>query len=1449
MRLISTLKRAKYIGAAMVLLLAAMPMSPIATWIAGNNNVHAVEATEVTDYTQLYSALYYGGAVKLGADIVATGGLYTVLSDATLDLNGHNITLADEGYIGAHSAALTIEGSGEIVKTSTNGYPVLYAYNGSTITMNSGTVRAQDYAVDVSYGDHAAGGKFVMNGGSIISGEYGVFAGKNATVTINGGEITASSYALSGNGRDDHSGAKFYVNGGTLTSTDDYAIYIPQIGGVLEVAGGEITGAAGAIAANRGSIAVSGGTLKSLGTASLPGSVTEDGTKGYSNAVIGIAKEYDSVVLSISDGEFIAEGNAGMIIDPSGLDNANTATVTISGGEFTGSDEIPNVVSGKVVYKKDGTYYVSSDKPNYNFPSRIMIEACDDLDTCTPYTFEGLADNTVAQKYGTVEAHYHDSSAPAPVFDKATGTLKSSRELYGAATLTYDIYESVSGVMTPTTKYDQKVLFDTYSVSAIEPQYVEVEGTTEVEIDAAMSKFGDVDFTNVVISTGDEDIATIVKNTDNDKYTITGVGAGSTKVIATVTDVDTSIEEQVVELGEVYVWDFETDVESRYDMAQGDSVNFTMTEANSKGEITCKIGEVECGAEESSFTLTDDGEGNYTLTAKGTATADKYVLTFTDTIVDGDNSKVVATKTVTVRIHEVVVKDASGAEISELYVKRGTPATVTVTERNGRGIILASDIVVKDAAGKTVHNRVTVSPQGNNTYEIRVHNTGAGEYTIEFADRTGSGKKVATKTINVYAMDFTVDKQEYHIVKGDDAVDGTKLVEALNRYWEETSNGSTTGFKVLKESNANYYVQWDGAEADKYTIEFYAYAGPDYKDLQNRVVRDTKTVDIYVYEMVTPDEDEYRGEIAPWESECTFEVDVDDAINSKVDTGTDPKMAQITAEVTYGDAEAVEIDGSTVTISKPGRYQVTYTDTMDRGEGGVVGTWTAEFKVYALDADAPKGEIINMTAGENYSYIIDPVNTYGLVRVTISKKGKHGSKTTVYRDETRYHGSGTAEEEAAVKTFNFDPSEYGEGEYTVNIRNLSAEDFGEVEEGSFYVVAREYDFMMVEQGTPIEITSGSSWKVDEAYENGNELTVVDGKAVNLDTSELSLGAHNVVLGHEFDGGPGGEDKFEAVKIVTVVVYKVTASEDTAELNPGAVTVATIKDLYERTAKATAELIRDLVAAGVPEETIYCSPSSAVGDCDWAWGKLYAFDMLLGDHLTIDDIAEEYDLSEEQAAMINLDSIQEAVNKFKAAFGEEGWNENGLRTAALLNQVSSGIFSDEAKPLETEVKVTDINETIEADEKAEIEQALADAGVEVDNIEYYDVSVLLKVDGSEFGRLHKLNGKITVALAKTSDPASGYTRQYFVIRKHGDGKPIVLTEGVDFYIENGVIYVISDEFSTYAVAYKDTLIPKAPDTGDEVTATESAASVNLSTAIVIALAAVVLGGAAVFAKRK
>lgn len=168
---------------------------------------------------------------------------------------------------------------------------------------------------------------------------------------------------------------------------------------------------------------------------------------------------------------------------------------------------------------------------------------------------------------------------------------------------------------------------------------------------------------------------------------------------------------------------------------------------------------------------------------------------------------------------------------------------------------------------------------------------------------------------------------------------------------------------------------------------------------------------------------------------------------------------------------------------------------------------------------------------------------------------------------------------------------------------------------------------------------------------------------------------------------------------------------------------------------------------------------------------------------------------------------------------------------------------------TAVEVDDEYEPTD-EEVAIVEEALAD--YDVTEITYYDVSAVARdSEGWKLASLHKLNNRVIVALATTSEPAEGYSRQYLVVHIV-NGEPILLTEGEDFFIEDGVLYLWTDEFSTFAVSYEDTLIPevepKAPETGVS-TETTGSASANIVSMIAGAIATLTVAGAAVFVKRK
>jgi|GEM_PF-3381714 len=812
-----------------------------------------------------------------------------------------------------------------------------------------------------------------------------------------------------------------------------------------------------------------------------------------------------------------------------------------------------------------------------------------------------------------------------------------------------------------------------------------------------------------------------------------------------------------------------------YDVAQGDTISFKIGEEYDQTSVNY--------LDDLGFEINRLNDGYWSVKVPDDMAGDEYELSFADVI----NNVEIASRKVTIRVHEIETS------ANELYIKKdGEAATITVKEKNTFGNICRNvflfgeycDVRVTDANGAT-SDGVEVTSVGDDQFEIKVNE--AGEYKVTFGDGT------ARRTVTVYAIDFTVEESEYHIVKGDTNV-LDKMITALNKYWEETQAGdSVTGFEILKSSNSKYYALWSGAEADKYEVEFYAYAGPDRFNAATREVRDTKTVTIYVYDMVKPEQTEYYGEMKDGKNE--FEVVVADRLNEKV-----ADMAKIDYTVTEGDASGitVDIENGKVIVNKPGKYTVKYTDTMNHGEGGLAGEYTATFEVFNLDAEAEKGQILDL--GDAYEYTINSANTYGDVEVVISRTDENGDTTEISRTTTAYPND-------SAEDFEFTPEE--EGKYTVRIENLSAKEHGfrEVEKGEFYVVARAYDFKLVRAGEVLTITSDSIWSVDSARDNSNpESLIVEDGVVTYDTTGMELGVRTVTLFHKFSKG-----QKEPLKRVTIAIYDM-APESTP--NNNVVIDETLEDLFDK----VEELTNDPEALAELEQKVWEAIMESM-----ASGEEVDFETVMG---VVNDILGE----------------NATFNKAQEIFGSE-WQT----TLENLNEAVA--YGD---VIRTRVNVEEI--TPETDVKNAILKVLNPYGV--DNVDYYDVTVEMYVtyegeEGEEeysLGLVHKLNGKLTVALAKTTDPETGYARTYYVVRMHDGEEPEVLVEGVDFYIEDGVIYVISDKFSTYAVAYKDTLKPTAPDTG---AAASAEASVTASMLIPVMTMLVVLGlaGAVKFAKRK
>lgn len=139
---------------------------------------------------------------------------------------------------------------------------------------------------------------------------------------------------------------------------------------------------------------------------------------------------------------------------------------------------------------------------------------------------------------------------------------------------------------------------------------------------------------------------------------------------------------------------------------------------------------------------------------------------------------------------------------------------------------------------------------------------------------------------------------------------------------------------------------------------------------------------------------------------------------------------------------------------------------------------------------------------------------------------------------------------------------------------------------------------------------------------------------------------------------------------------------------------------------------------------------------------------------------------------------------------------------------------------TEVTVKDIAEEITDEDKKLITDTLKkDEAV----IGYFDINFLLKTEDEELGNITELENPIKILLDIPSDLPElkdKYVRTYYVVRIH-DGE----TTKIEAEVVDGKIVFETDKFSTYALAYTDTV--KNPQTGDNIIAYMIALLVSLT----------------------
>lgn len=387
-------------AAAMTLSLGITSVSADTTEEAGS----VVAKIGETGYTSLADA-FNAAANKATITVVANTSIIgenVILSgkNVTLDLNGKTVTAENKvsgNIVLTDSASLTLKdtvGGGSIIsKTKYDGTnnttkPVINVDNGSTFTMQSGTIES------------ACEEDPANNGNSSV----GVW--KDSSATINGGTIKSGWYCVASNGQESNS--NITINGGKLISTADYAIYAPAKNSTVTINNGTVNGAAGAIAMRAGDLIVNGGTLTSDKTGNT--GTWGDGTSNLGNAVINLVSNYGSINARIHGGTItMAAGVEKPLMD---IKKDQDLDFVIDGGAFS-----EDISEDYKAYIADGYEVVSESKLYKVYPySEVLVGS-------KRYaTIQKAIDDIADGKGGTIYVR-HDINVSTPV------TIKNKKDI------------------------------------------------------------------------------------------------------------------------------------------------------------------------------------------------------------------------------------------------------------------------------------------------------------------------------------------------------------------------------------------------------------------------------------------------------------------------------------------------------------------------------------------------------------------------------------------------------------------------------------------------------------------------------------------------------------------------------------------------------------------------------------------------------------------------------------------------------------------------------------------------------------------------------------------------------------------------------------------------------------------------------------------------------------
>ena len=339
-----------------------------------------------------------GGTVTLIADAEQTSFI-TLGTPVTLDLNGYDITY--KGTVSNNLIKVTGENviitnssqeESKLVNTfgeGSNAYSVIYA-EGANLTVENVTIESKGIGISATNSDMVVKNSTITSETGLGVGFFGGMTEEEAktdtanynTLTLENSSVSGHTFALAGNGT--KHGTAVTIQNSTLTGTIGAGIYHPQVG-TLTVGGADtkISGTSG-IELRAGTLTVSGGeisaTAKTFETLpNKPGTDHADGST-IDGAAIAVSQHgYDpDIAVNITGGTF----NGVKALYEADLQNEDVSniSVTVSGGTFkgdVGSENVTGFISGgtfagavdtsyvaddSVIYEKDGSNVVGSEK-------------------------------------------------------------------------------------------------------------------------------------------------------------------------------------------------------------------------------------------------------------------------------------------------------------------------------------------------------------------------------------------------------------------------------------------------------------------------------------------------------------------------------------------------------------------------------------------------------------------------------------------------------------------------------------------------------------------------------------------------------------------------------------------------------------------------------------------------------------------------------------------------------------------------------------------------------------------------------------------------------------------------------------------------------------------------------------------------------------------------------